>query len=108
MKAYVVEAEHAECKALVYSIDAAGAKNAAKSTDHLCDVDWIDLRARRAKYADDTEHLNENERICLQLANGWWYEIGNERWEEENWKEFFNQLKPTEQKNVKNALKLSN
>lgn len=106
MKAYVVEDKYDDegRQALVYSLDAAGAKNAAKSTEALCDSDWVDLRARRAKYADDTEHLNERERICFQLANGWWYEIGDDRWDEETWEDFLNKLTPKEQANVKKAL----
>lgn len=107
MKAYVVEDKYDDegIQVLAYSPDASGAKNAAKSTECLCDSDWVDLRARRAKYADDTDHLNERERICFQLANGWWYEIGDERWDEENWRDFLGKLTKIEQNRVKNALK---
>lgn len=104
MKAYQVDDKYGENSELVYADNANKAKANAWKSDNLCDVDFIDLRARRAKYADDTEHLKEVERICFLCANGWWYEFDDERWDEENWKELFNQLSKEGQENVSVAL----
>lgn len=45
---------------------------------------WIDIRATRAKYADNMESEDEITIMIRLIENGWWFEIGNERWDENN------------------------
>lgn len=111
MKAYIVEDQYRNNQVLVYALDAVEARTAASNSKELCDVEWIDLQVKRAKYGDDTDSLTEREKICFEmvielneLVNGWSYELRDKRLDEARWKEFFHKLDSIEQKNISAAL----
>ncbi|MBC6308146.1 hypothetical protein HCJ66_01135 [Listeria sp. FSL L7-1582] len=79
MKAYEVSAKGEDYKVIVYCDKPSEAKALAKCTDALGDVDWLALRPTRAPYADNTEHLSEEDRWTMLIENGWWFESGNVR-----------------------------
>ena len=104
MKAYQVDDKYSNRAELVYADKAGEAKSRAYGCDNLHDVEWVDLRARRFKEADDTEHLTDKERACFLCAYGWWYEEGTERWDDENWRDLLRKLTKVEQNRVLNML----
>jgi len=80
LKAYVVsENRNYEHSALVFAEIPNKAKQGALGNDNLCDYEYIELSAKRAKYADGYENATERELMILNIQNGWWYEIGEQR-----------------------------
>lgn len=78
IKAYVVtESVSWEASVLVFAETANQAKSAAKAHDIMDGFDYVDMRAKRAEWADGHENDSENELIRLQIRNGWWFEIGD-------------------------------
>lgn len=77
MKAYTVYTCDSEYTVLVFANNANEAKLLAMREDEMDDYDYIDLRAKRAKYADGHEDDSERELSILKIRNGWCYEIGD-------------------------------
>lgn len=75
MKAWTVEdkASYEGFSTLVWADTLSEAKKKALLEEHMEDAEWVDLRARRAPYADDKQNLTEDLLIILQLENGWWF-----------------------------------
>jgi hypothetical protein len=40
-------------------------------------ADYINVRAKRAKYADGLENESKDKILQVLLENGWWFECGN-------------------------------
>jgi hypothetical protein len=80
MKAYIVsDRNDYDPSVLVFAETASQAKSKAKGREELDGVEYVDLSARRAKYADGYENASERDLMILNIQNGWWYEIGGTR-----------------------------
>lgn len=77
IKAYSVSDANGEKSVLVFAEAEGKAKSLASQREELDGVDYIDLHARRAYYADGHENDSESDLRILNIRNGWWYEIGN-------------------------------
>lgn len=76
MKAYVVtESISHEISVLVFSDTASGARNIANARDEMDSFHYVDMRAKRAKWADGHENDSEGDLRMLQIRNGWWFEV---------------------------------
>ncbi len=85
LKAYVVsENRNYEHSALVFAENPNKAKQQALGDDNLCDYEYIELSAKRAKYADGHENTDESDLIHLKIRNGWWYEIDGHHIDSDN------------------------
>lgn len=92
MKAYIVSDKNDyDPSVLVFADTANQAKSKATSREELDGIEYVDLSARRAKYADGHENATERELMILNIKNGWWYEIGSTRIDEENLEEVLKQ-----------------
>lgn len=49
---------------------------------------WTDIRATRAKYADDMENEKELDIVVRLIENGWWFDIGGVHYDGDNLEEF--------------------
>lgn len=85
MKAYIVsDKSDYDPSVLVFAETANQAKSNAAGRDELDGIEYVHLSARRAKYADGHDNATERELMILNIKNGWWYEIGGTRIDEEN------------------------
>lgn len=88
LKAYIVsENVNHENSALVFAESPSKAKLQALGTDNLCDYNYINLRAKRAQYADGKENASARDLMVLNIQNGWWYEIDGQRIDSDNLEE---------------------
>lgn len=77
LKAYIVsENRNYENSALVFAENPNKARQQALRTENLEDYEYMELSAKRAKYADGHENDSERDLMILNIRNGWWYEIG--------------------------------
>lgn len=85
LKAYsVTENISYEVSVLVFAENANKAKAIANNHEEMDSVDFVNLRARRAKYADGHENTDESELMRLKIRNGWWYEIDGHHIDSDN------------------------
>lgn len=85
LKAYsVTENVSYEASVLVFAKNANQAKNLAHRRDEMDSYEYINMRARRAKYADGHENDNKQDLWRLLVRNGWWYEIDGHHIDEDN------------------------
>lgn len=49
--------------------------------------EYTDMRATRLKVLDDKENVPEREKQILLIKEGWWYEVGDRRIDEDNLQE---------------------
>lgn len=63
--------------------------NGTMYQSELDEVDFLDMSVVRAKDFDNMENESEKQ-ICLKLIkdHSWWFEIGNQRYGEDNIEEF--------------------
>lgn len=96
MKAWILSDRTGYCEevSLVFADTPGKAKMQANRTNgtlyqYDLEVDWINLSANRAKLLDGMENASEKE-ICIKLINdyGWWFEVGNNKYDESNIDEF--------------------
>lgn len=72
LKAYAVtEMVHREAGKLVFAESATEAKTLAFKDEIFANIDYTDLRATRAKFADNHEQATEQELLVLCVRNGW-------------------------------------
>lgn len=85
LKAYSVsENVSYEVSVLVFAENANQAKNIANSLEEMDSYDYVNMRARRAKYADGHENTNKRDLMHLKIRNGWWYEIDGHHIDSDN------------------------
>ena len=85
MKAYTVsEVNDYFPSVLVFAETANQAKSIASGREELDGIDYIHLSARRSKYADGHENDSDRDLMILNIENGWYYEIGGMRVDEDN------------------------
>ncbi|MFJ6415043.1 hypothetical protein ACIQLG_19880 [Terribacillus saccharophilus] len=86
MKAYVgVIDEHEGYQEIVFADTANGAKQKFQALPE-CDLEYTDVRVRRAKYADGYENVSLKEFREMQLDNDWWmtcYKTGKQVFKED-------------------------
>lgn len=88
LKAYTVsETRDYENSALVFAESPTKAKQQALGTDNLCEYGYIELNAKRAKYADGHINASARDLMILNIQHGWWYEIEGQRIDEDNLEE---------------------
>lgn len=97
MKAFIVSDKTGfySCFSLVFAETAGKAKVQARYSNgtmyqsELDEVDFLDMSVVRAKDFDNMENESEKE-ICLKLIKdySWWFEVNNQRYDEDNIKEF--------------------
>lgn len=88
MKAYIVSDKNDyDPIVLIFADTANQAKSKATRREELDGIEYVNLSARRAKYADGHGNDTERELIILLIKHGWWYEIGGTRIDEENLEE---------------------
>lgn len=85
LKAYSVsENVSYEVSVLVFAENANQAKNIANGLEEMDSYDYVNMRARRAKYADGYENVSQRELMHLKVRNGWWYEIDGHHIDSDN------------------------
>lgn len=85
LKAYVVsDRNDYDPSVLVFAESANKAKSKGKCREELDGIEYVSLRATRAKYADGYENATDRELMILNIQNGWWYEIGGVRIDADN------------------------
>ena len=77
MKAWEITSVGNVYKNIVFADTHNEAKKLYKSQWFLDNVDYTDIRVKRAKYADDCENLSKKELIVLCVNNGWWWDLGD-------------------------------
>lgn len=92
VKAYAVsENVSYEVSVLVFAENANHAKALAHGSGDMDSFEYVDMRARRAKWADGHEHDSDQDLIRLKIRNGWWYEIGEHTIDSDNLEEMIEQ-----------------
>lgn len=85
LKAYSVSENISyEVSVLVFAENANQAKSIANNRDEMDSFEYIDMQARRAKYADGHENDSESDLLRLIIRNGWWYEIDGHHIDSDN------------------------
>lgn len=75
IKAYVVEERITyEHQKIVFAETANQARNIACGCEPFEDFTYMELYARRAKYADGHENDSERNLMIHLIRNGWWFE----------------------------------
>ena len=96
MKAWILRDRSGYCEyeSLVFAETIGQAKKQANySNGYMYSPDleieeWINISANRAKLFDGMENASEKE-ICIKLIeDGWWFEVGNKKYDESNIDEF--------------------
>lgn len=83
-KAFEVTANDHDMTNLVFAINPVEARLETLGSDGFEDIPYIELRARRAYYADEHESSDERTLLHLMIRNGWRYEVEGELVDEDN------------------------
>lgn len=86
LKAYIVsENRNFENSVLVFAETPNKAKQKALQTENLETYEYIELTAKRAKYADGHENDSERDLMILNIREGgWWYQLNGKYIDSEN------------------------
>lgn len=86
MKAYkVYDVENYEgYEDIVFAKTAREAKKMWSTLDSCADAEYINIRVNRLPFLDGMEDRTKEEVLYVAMLNGWWYEIGDKRCDEEN------------------------
>ena len=90
MKAYEVKDEKSDegYSIIVYANTVREARNIGLSSIDLDHAEFLNVTAKRAPYMDDTEDLGDMDRYIILLQHGWWFQYGNNIYDEDNLGEF--------------------
>lgn len=69
---------------IVFAESGREAKKQWQTLDSCSDVDYINIRVNRLSFLDGMENRTQEEIRYVAINNGWWYEIGGTRYDEEN------------------------
>ncbi|WP_405103111.1 hypothetical protein [Oceanobacillus sp. FSL H7-0719] len=89
MKAYKVWNihNHEGYQDIVFAESSKEAKKQGSRLDNCSDAEWIDLRVNRVPYLDGMENRTLEEIMYVALQNGWWFELGDKRYYEDDLEE---------------------
>lgn len=86
MKAYkVYNTENYEgYQDIVFAESAKEAKKRWRTLDSCEDAEYINIRVNRLPFLDGMEKRTMKEIMYVAILNGWWYEIDDKKYDEEN------------------------